>query len=80
MDCTVVGEPKTGHGEAWDEILQRKDRGVQRMAKKEKRTRYLIVKVTDAEFERLEKVAGHYKKSEFIRDAISEKIERESEG
>lgn len=48
------------------------------MAKKEKRTRYLIVKVTDAEFERLEKVAGHYKKSEFIRDAISEKIEREN--
>ena len=76
--CTVVGEPQTGHGETWDEILQRQDRGVQTMAKKEKRTRYLIVKVTDAEFEKLDKVAGHYKKSEFIRDAIAEKIEKES--
>lgn len=48
------------------------------MAKKEKRTRYLIVKVTDAEFERLERIAGHYKKSEFIRDAIAEKIKKDS--
>jgi len=70
MDCAVAGEPKTGYGQAWDEILQAEGRGVEGMAKREKRTRIMIIKLTQTEFDELEKVAGHYKKSDYARKAI----------
>lgn len=40
------------------------------MAKREKRTRIMIIKLTQTEFDELEKVAGHYKKSDYARKAI----------
>lgn len=40
------------------------------MAKREKRTRIMIIKLTQSEFDELEKVAGHYKKSDYARKAI----------
>lgn len=45
------------------------------MAKAEKKCRYLIVKLTEAEFEELDKVTGHYKKSDYVRKAIKVQIE-----
>lgn len=69
MDCALAGEPQARYGEARNEILQDNDRGVQRMAK-EKKTRILNVKMTEQEYEELEKVAGHYKKSDYVRKAI----------
>lgn len=40
------------------------------MAKREKRTRIMILKLTQTEFDELEKVAGHYKKSDYVRKAV----------
>ena len=40
------------------------------MAKSEKKTRIMIIKLTQTEFDDLEKVAGHYKKSDYVRKAI----------
>lgn len=37
---------------------------------KEKKTRILNVKMTEQEYEELEKMAGHYKKSDYVRKAI----------
>lgn len=66
----MAREPQEGDGQAWDEILQEQNRGVEGMAKKEKRTRIMIIKLTQTEFDELEKVAGHYKKSDYARKAI----------
>lgn len=40
------------------------------MAKTEKRTRLMVIKFTQSEFDELEKSAGHYKKSDYVRKAI----------
>lgn len=40
------------------------------MAKTEKRTRLMVIKFTQSEFDELEQVAGHYKKSDYVRKAI----------
>ena len=47
------------------------------MAKAEKRTRIMIIKLTQSEFDELEKVAGHYKKSDYARKAIKMQIASE---
>ena len=44
------------------------------MAKREKRTRIMIIKLTQTEYDDLEKVAGHYKKSDYVRKAIKVQI------
>ncbi len=44
------------------------------MAKKEKKTRIMIIKLTQTEFDELEAVAGHYKKSDYARKAIKVQI------
>ena len=40
------------------------------MAKREKRTRIMIIKLTQTEFDELEKVAGHYKNPHLERSHI----------
>lgn len=40
------------------------------MAKKPKKTRFIMVRMTDEEMEELAKYAGHYKKSDYIRKAV----------
>lgn len=66
----MAREPQEGDGQAWNEILQAESRGIEGMAKREKRTRIMIIKLTQSEFDELEKVAGHYKKSDYARKAI----------
>ena len=66
----VAGKPQACHGEAWYKILQAEYRGDEGMAKAEKRTRLMVIKFTQSEFDELEQVAGHYKKSDYVRKAI----------
>lgn len=40
------------------------------MAKKPKKTRLIMVRMTDEEMDELAKYAGHYKKSDYIRKAV----------
>ena len=47
------------------------------MAKKESRTIHMQIRLTESEYQRLEKVAGHWKKSEYVRQAVLEKMETE---
>lgn len=44
------------------------------MAKKERRTRQMQIRLTESEYQRLEKVAGHWRKSEYVRQAVLEKM------
>ena len=40
------------------------------MAKGKKRTKWIMVRMTDEEMDELQRYAGHYKKSDYIRKAI----------
>ena len=40
------------------------------MAEKQKKNKWIMVRMTDEEMEELAKIAGHYKKSEYIRNAV----------
>lgn len=40
------------------------------MAKDKKRNKWIMVRMTDEEMDELQRYAGHYKKSDYIRKAI----------
>lgn len=40
------------------------------MAKGKKRTKWIMVRMSDEEMDELQRYAGHYKKSDYIRKAI----------
>ena len=47
------------------------------MAKKERRTRQMQIRLTESEYQTLENVAGHWRKSEYVRQAVLEKMSSE---
>ena len=44
------------------------------MAEKKKRNKWIMVRMTDEELAELDRVAGHYKKSDYIRKAVKVQI------
>lgn len=45
------------------------------MAEKQKRTKWIMIRMTDEEMYEVAKYAGHYKKSDYIRKAVKKQIE-----
>ena len=66
----MAREPKARDGETRHKVLQTDNRGVQRMAEKKKKNKWIMVRMTDEEMDELAKFAGHYKKSDYIRKAV----------
>lgn len=46
-------------------------------AVREKRERQMQIRLKQSEYDTLERICGHYKKSEYVRQAVLEKMERD---